>query len=341
MLPLSGAILLPGAIDTLQVRFDVEATAPAALFQMSLIASGVFAFDVNLSTPIQVNPEAGEQFPFTSGLTQLESPARDLVASFSSSMPPVLVADPTPVAAATLALRNTAGESANDIRVDRIRVRAADNEFVDLPIGAAVERIQAFLGDDLWAESATLDPADVTALLVTADTLSIAPGNPVEIELRATFRDETSATNLRIGLTAADIGVVQPQSALLSVSVTAENGQSFPFWTETGNFTPRSLADSYSNFPNPFAAGRAETSFAFYLPAQGRVSLKIFTARGESVVTLLQESPLGAGLHQSSTWDGRNGRGQVVVNGVYLAELSVVFDDGSAERILRKVAVVR
>jgi hypothetical protein len=178
-------------------------------------------------------------------------------------------------------------------------------------------------------------------LLVAADTLLLAPGNPVEIEIRASFRDETTATSLRLGLTAPDVGIVQPESALLSVSVAPENGQSFPFWTNIGNFTPRSLAGSSSNFPNPFAAGRAETNFAFYLPQNGRVTLKILSPRGESVISLLEETPLGSGLHQSNMWDGRNGRGQTVVNGVYLAMLSVVFEDGTSERIMRKVAVVR
>jgi hypothetical protein len=340
-LVLNGTVLAPGTSDSLQIRIDVEATAPAALFQISLGPTSVYAVDVNLGAPVQVTPESGDQFPFTSGLTQLESPARELTAGFAGSMPAVLVADQSSVAVATLTLRNTAGESANEIRLDRLRVRAADDDFAVVPIGAALERVQAFVGEDLWAESAILDPSDLTALLVAADTLLLAPGTPVEIEIRASFRDETTATSLRLGLTAPDVGIVQPESALLSVSVAPENGQSFPFWTDVGNFTPRSLAGSYSNFPNPFAAGRAETNFAFYLPQNGRVTLKILSPRGESVISLLEETPLGSGLHQSNPWDGRNGRGQTVVNGVYLAMLSVVFEDGTSERIMRKVAVVR
>jgi len=69
--------------------------------------------------------------------------------------------------------------------------------------------------------------------------------------------------------------------------------------------------------------------------------LKIHTLRGEGVRTLLDGEPLGAGLHQDVTWDGRNGRGKIVLNGVYLAEIAVRFDDGAGDRIVRKVAVVR
>jgi hypothetical protein len=46
-------------------------------------------------------------------------------------------------------------------------------------------------------------------------------------------------------------------------------------------------------------------------------------------------------MNQSDLWDGRNGNGSVVRNGVYIAELTVSYDDGSRDRVRRKVAVVR
>jgi len=123
--------------------------------------------------------------------------------------------------------------------------------------------------------------------------------------------------------------------------VQAADGLTFPFWTSTGNFSAVSLEESWSNFPNPFAAGRQQTTFAFYLPQSGRVTLKLWTARGKAVRTLLDAAALPAGLHQDRAWDGRNGRGETVTNGVYLAEIAVTYDDGTTARSLRKVAVVR
>jgi hypothetical protein len=103
-----------------------------------------------------------------------------------------------------------------------------------------------------------------------------------------------------------------------------------------------SLGESYYNFPNPFAAGRESTTFAFYLPVSGRVTLRLLTLRGEEVLTLADnKSYAGPGLIQELVWDGRNGRDDTVLNGVYVAELRVDLDDGSSERVLRKVAVVR
>ena len=129
--------------------------------------------------------------------------------------------------------------------------------------------------------------------------------------------------------------------ALLSVDARAKEGLAFPLWTEPGSFSPLTLEESYANFPNPFAAGRVETAFVYYLPGPGEVTLRLWTRRGESVRILLDEDEQLPGLHQETVWDGRNGQGDVVRNGVYLAELVVRFDDGSRERLLHKVAVVR
>jgi hypothetical protein len=92
---------------------------------------------------------------------------------------------------------------------------------------------------------------------------------------------------------------------------------------------------------NNVPAGREGTAFAFYLPAPGRVSLRIFSARGEPVRTVFDGEARTPGLHQDDVWDGRNGRGAVVTNGVYVAELTVRLDDGTQQRLLRRVAVLR
>ena len=77
------------------------------------------------------------------------------------------------------------------------------------------------------------------------------------------------------------------------------------------------------------------------MPGPGRVSLRVLTARGAPVVTLLSGVERSAGQQQGDHWDGRNGRGDVVVNGVYVAELEIHFDDGTHRLLRRKLAVVR
>ncbi|MDH4038461.1 MAG: T9SS type A sorting domain-containing protein [Candidatus Krumholzibacteria bacterium] len=69
-------------------------------------------------------------------------------------------------------------------------------------------------------------------------------------------------------------------------------------------------------YPNPF---NPQTTLAFDLATSGVVSLKIYAVDGRLVATV-QEGTLRAGRH-AYTWNGRNGRGQPVASGVYLAEL--------------------
>jgi hypothetical protein len=118
-------------------------------------------------------------------------------------------------------------------------------------------------------------------------------------------------------------------------------GKVFPLWSAAGVFGSIALGESYTNFPNPFAAGRASTAFAYYLRDAGRVTLRIYTPGGDGVATLVLDGVRPAGMNQSDLWDGRNGKGSVVRNGVYIAELTVDFADGSRGRARRKVAVVR
>ena len=73
----------------------------------------------------------------------------------------------------------------------------------------------------------------------------------------------------------------------------------------------------------------------------GRAWLRVMTLSGESVATLIDGDARTAGMQQNDGWDGRNGDGRPVRNGVYVAALLVHYDDGSQARVLRKVAVVR
>ena len=43
-------------------------------------------------------------------------------------------------------------------------------------------------------------------------------------------------------------------------------------WSNASGLTATTLAASYSNFPNPFAAGREATTFVYYLPSSARVT---------------------------------------------------------------------
>ncbi len=197
------------------------------------------------------------------------------------------------------------------------------------------------MNGNLLGQSAALTVDSVTATVAFSPSLRVGPGGPVALELRFITALAGYPAAFRLGCDASDIGVVQPASALLQIAIAAAPGSAFPFWSAAGSFGAATLAQSYSNYPNPFAAGRAPTTFVYYLRSAGRVTLRILTPQGEGVTTLLSDGSRPAGLNQADLWDGRNGKGSVVRNGIYIAELSVAFDDGTRDHARRKVAVVR
>jgi len=236
-------------------------------------------------------------------------------------------------------LLNDATAGSGSVTVDHFDIRSADASHGPIPVGTVAAAVRLYRADSLWAE-ATLQSSDALAVL-SGPALNAAPQTPITLELRFVARAPALAPGLRLGFVAADVGVIQPTNPLLAIGVVAPAGRSFPLWTEFGSFTVASLEQSYSNFPNPFAAGREPTRFAYYLPTTGRVTLRIWTPRGERVTTLLDDVARGQGLNQDDAWDGRNGQGDVVANGVYVAEMVVRLDGGDSRRLLRKVAVVR
>lgn len=104
------------------------------------------------------------------------------------------------------------------------------------------------------------------------------------------------------------------------------------------------LEESFCNYPNPFGtASRPTTRFVYYLKQASDVRIKIFTLTGDLVqaweyTKAAHPRQTSAGVHQDEViWDGRNGQGQKVMNGVYLAYLQTDY----GEMALTKIAVVK
>jgi len=76
------------------------------------------------------------------------------------------------------------------------------------------------------------------------------------------------------------------------------------------------------NHPNPF---NPSTNIRFSLPSQQNVDLRVYSARGRLVRSLLRGAQ-PAGLH-NAVWRGRDDRGRVVASGVYFYRLET--DEGS------------
>jgi hypothetical protein len=84
---------------------------------------------------------------------------------------------------------------------------------------------------------------------------------------------------------------------------------------ETGEVRPDHF-ELRQNYPNPF---NPSTTISFSLPAQSRVTLKVFNMLGQTVCTLVDRMyPAG---QYSVGWDGATDNGQRVASGVYFYQL--------------------
>jgi alpha-N-arabinofuranosidase len=85
------------------------------------------------------------------------------------------------------------------------------------------------------------------------------------------------------------------------------------------------------NYPNPF---NGSTTIRYRLAESGPVTMRIFNARGQEVITLA-DGHRSAGEHQLS-WDARDGQGREAASGVYFCCLQT--DD---DRWMRKMILLR
>jgi hypothetical protein len=90
-------------------------------------------------------------------------------------------------------------------------------------------------------------------------------------------------------------------------------------------------------FPSPFNPEAETAQIRFALKNPAKVSIKIFDGGGE----LVREFSIAAlprpNLAQSLRWDGRNGRGEIVANGIYF----YIIEASGNKRMSGKLGVVR
>lgn len=339
-IPLTGALCAPGARLVVDLAVDVRTDLLAERFSLSLDLPDVRVSDAHLGRDALVTADAGAVVPLSTGLREVRLAADELVVSVSDRMPAVVAALGEPVPALELSLTNTATFAAGELLLTELSFAARDAAG-DAAFGSLAGVFTARVGGELWGTSP--EPTRGDSLLVIAGEagLRIPPGVSVAIELRFEPMAAPAGSSLSVGFGLDGLSVRQPEGELVTVRVLPAPGQVFPFWTESGTLSAASLEESYSNFPNPFAAGREATTFVFALTGPSTVDLRLYTPRGEPVRTVLSAETRGAGLHQDVTWDGRNGNGDPVRNGVYIAEIIVREENGATTTLRRKVAVVR
>jgi hypothetical protein len=171
----------------------------------------------------------------------------------------------------------------------------------------------------------------VTLSLPTPFALGNAPES---LFVEAAFRAGTAAR--RVAFRIAQPGDVVAIDVFTGGVVPLVGGGGLPFLALTS--ADITFFDRPHGYPNPFRAGSEAILLSYVLGQDAPVKVSIYTLFGDLVreMSLPAGARGGAGGLNEVPWDGRNGKGQIVRPGVYVAKI-----DGPGVSGQIKVGVLR
>jgi hypothetical protein len=189
-------------------------------------------------------------------------------------------------------------------------VKIARYTSPDVAVGVANVSTANPVRVELTPQAGTLRPGESDTLLVLVDVSQNPAGNGVVLEIEGDTAFEV-----------VDLASGQP------IGVIAPDNESFPRTLSA----PSRWFTSVHNYPNPFKAGLESTHISYYLERDSRVSLTIYTLDGKLVLTrtFSDQEPQGREGLREILWDGKNGNGDMVLNGVYICKLKAAGTDAT------------
>ena len=236
-----------------------------------------------------------------------------------------------------LRFHNTSGSLANVMQLDSVVLHFADRDGRPTEVGRLIEVTHSGFYDD------TLKVAEASS---SADRLTLRFGNfqigSVDrmIDFRATVIERVD-NSMSIYLDSASIFskfTTGPAKGFrVPISPPVPGAPILNLTIATGGST---LASSFMVENNPWHQETSPARFAYVLEENSPLEFRIFTLTGELVhsVIVADNSPLGLTGTHVIEWDGRNDRGKVVLDGVYIVQLA---NTRTGERARLKLAVLK
>ena len=226
---------------------------------------------------------------------------------------------------------NVSDPSVADARIDSISVTIFGPDGSPLgpgTVAGTLEMLSIDIGGPAPVEvvSPSTNPVVVSFLsLGNATERMIAPDAARNATVTISLDANPSAKELTVGLQSGGV-CVRDDASNTRLGVTDEQGQPLDgnIASETLVVLSSSFEEYVHNYPNPFRAGSQDTRIAYVMDQPGSVSVRIYAVDG----SLVYEESIPAGDSraqagpQETTWDGRNGKGEVVRNGVYVCVLN-------------------
>ena len=272
-----------------------------------------------------------------------------------------LIADTYPVAARSsvlrggldipmlgLVLRNKDVSSQTESIVKGITLHLRNKMGQAVSPASVVTRIAAARHSEygtLFAERSEFDSSNRVQLdFFNPDT--IRGSTPDSIDILVDIAPDAKSIDFQVAVDSASalLALSQTGDTLIIVDSEQNKMEQLGFGSGFTLVVSNDLDETFCNYPNPFGnMDNPTTRFIYTLKKESDVSIRIFTLTGNLVRALsytVEDDPVqtSAGLHDGEiTWDGTNGQGVKVRNGVYLAYIIT----GDGLNAMTKIAVVK
>jgi len=238
-------------------------------------------------------------------------------------------------------IQNVTNDTRNSVRLKAVTLTVTDRDGRQLDAAALIADSGSAFYDAGGAAVTTLNFSGGRAAFRFTD-LVIRPGQATGLELRLTLKPEAAVDYFGIQMNGDDFSAEISEGPRAGDPAPVYGLLDKPFSISLPQaIIAENLGESFKNYPNPFNPDVGQTEIRYYLPAASDVEIMIFTATGEKVRQMHfgAGGPGGqAGVNGGVFWDGRNGEGVVVLNGVYVAVIKVA-EGGLTAKV--KIAVVK
>ncbi len=335
------------AKDTIVIQIfgDIEGNVErAGGFDYHFEAQDLFLVDANGGWAV---PKVQGFFPFKSPAFKIIENASGIhITSFDSLLPANVISGQKRVPAFRIGLLNAATSiTASSVHLTSLVIYFKNRQTVAIDsLRWITPRVYVLAGSDTAVFEVPYSSSG-NLMLSLDSTLDINIDNSSKkLEFLLDIAEQSPLRDFKLGLVDSMCLQGREEKTGTLVSARFNNSPVFQILTNQTAINPANLKSSYANYPNPFGANHPETYFIYYLPEKARVTLRIYTLTGELVHVLLNEVIKQTGLYdKDEIWDGRNGRGEKVLNGVYIAMIYANYLQGTrkTEKYLRKVSVIR
>lgn len=224
-----------------------------------------------------------------------------------------------------------------DLTISALKLNLEDRDGNSLAAAAALSNVRAEGENGAVYSTLSLPAGPESSFVLNFSTpVNVPGGKSVVLKITSDINSAATAESFRFKLASASAvnqGTVKCMAA-------ANDATGFPMVSDYAHVEKADLSESYSNYPNPFQPPKQVTHIKYYLKKPATVQVTLWTLTEDKVLNFITDEQQGVGFYRKD-WDGKNGQGLLVQNGVYLCRLWLRYTDGTQELITRKIAVVR